>query len=113
MQLDASFPLFSSTAADDPSSSSSSVADPSGPEAPCFVDDVLAALRDSIGDDGQLTKQSLSVFGLCSLPAQRSGAPLLLDLARRTGRKQPLGLELLRPVGGGDAAAGRTGSAGS
>lgn len=63
----------------------------------CFVDDVLAALRDSIGADGQLTQQSLSVFGVCSLPGQPSGS-VLLDLARKTGRKQEL--EILQPAGG-------------
>lgn len=71
--------------------------------APCFVDDVLAALRDSIGDDGQLTSQSLSVFGFCSLPGQPSGS-LLLELARETGRKQEFaGLEIVHPVGGKDS----------
>ncbi|XP_075895563.1 muellerian-inhibiting factor isoform X2 [Nelusetta ayraudi] len=79
--------------------SRSSSADLLNLNAPCFVDDVLAALRDSIGDDGQLTSQSLSVFGFCSLPGQPSGS-LLLELARETGRKQEFaGLEIVHPVG--------------
>lgn len=71
------------------------------------MDDVFAALRDSIGDDGQLTHQSLSVFGFCSLPGQPLGS-LLLELARETGRKQEFGPEILYPVGGTAAAEQRS-----
>lgn len=94
------FFLIYSIQADDFRSSS---ADLSNLHAPCFVDDVLAALRDSIGDDGQLTHQSLSLFGICSLPGQPSGS-LLLELAQETRRRQKFGLETLHPVGGTAAA---------
>lgn len=67
------------------------------------MDDVFAALRDSIGVDGQLAHQSLSVFGFCPLPGQPSGS-LLLELARVAGRKREFGLEILHPVGGTAAA---------
>lgn len=101
-----SFPSFSLIGADDSGSSSAAL---SNLNAPCFVDDVLAALRDTIGDDGRFTSQSLSVFGFCSLPGQPSGS-LLLELARQTGRKQEFsGLEIVHPVGGQEtAAAGQT-----
>lgn len=65
--------------------------------APCLVDDVFAALRESIGSDGGLTNASLTLFGICKMPGHSSGS-VLLGLAKETNQRG--GLELLHPAGG-------------
>lgn len=66
-------------------------------QAPCLVDDVFAALRESIGSDGGLTNASLTLFGICKVPSHSSGS-VLLGLAEETNQRG--GLELLHPAGG-------------
>lgn len=65
--------------------------------APCLVDDVFAALRESIGSDGGLTNASLTFFGICKIPGHSSGS-VLLGLAKETNQRG--GLELLHPAAG-------------
>lgn len=67
--------------------------------APCFVDDIFTALRESRGNDGELTNHSLALFGICTVPGYSSGS-VLLELAKETNRNQRDGLELLHPAGG-------------
>lgn len=67
--------------------------------APCFVDDIFAALYESVGYDGQLTNHSLNLFGICTVPGISSGS-VLLQLAKETNRNQRKGLQLLGPARG-------------
>ncbi|XP_077439203.1 muellerian-inhibiting factor isoform X2 [Vanacampus margaritifer] len=61
----------------------------------CFLDDVLAAMREALRDDGQLTPGGATLFGMCP----SSGSPAaLLDLAKHAKRKRGGGLELLHPT---------------
>lgn len=70
--------------------------------APCFVDDIFAALREGVGDDGELTNRSLSLFGICTVSGNSSGS-ILLELSKETSRNQGNGLEVLHPAGGNSA----------
>ncbi|XP_031582620.1 muellerian-inhibiting factor [Oreochromis aureus] len=82
---------YSLPSAKTPSSpSSSSAAAPHA--APCFVEDIFAALRDGVGDSGELTNSSLVLFGFCSQSA-RSSASVSLDLANKKSS-----LEVLHPA---------------
>lgn len=63
--------------------------------APCFVDDIFVALREAVGNDGELTNSSLANFGLCTV--SDSSSSVLLELSRETNRNRP---EVLHPVGG-------------
>uniref|UniRef100_A0A3Q3VK18 TGF-beta family profile domain-containing protein n=1 Tax=Mola mola TaxID=94237 RepID=A0A3Q3VK18_MOLML len=65
----------------------------------CFMDDILAALRDSMGIDGELTNHSLALFGICTAPGCHPAGSVLLQLAKETSRKQRIGLQLLHPAG--------------
>lgn len=62
--------------------------------APCFVEDIFAALREGVGDSGELTNSSLVLFGFCSQSAH-SSASLSLDLANKKSS-----LEVLHPAAG-------------
>ncbi|KAE8294291.1 hypothetical protein D5F01_LYC07243 [Larimichthys crocea] len=62
--------------------------------APCFVDDIFVALREAVGNDGELTNSSLANFGLCTV--SDSSSSVLLELSRETNRNRP---EVLHPVG--------------
>ncbi|XP_076582237.1 muellerian-inhibiting factor [Chaetodon auriga] len=66
--------------------------------APCFVDDMFAALREGVGDDGELTNRTLTLFGICTESDHLSGS-VLLELAKETSRNQRNGLEVLEPAG--------------
>ncbi|XP_037104973.1 muellerian-inhibiting factor isoform X1 [Syngnathus acus] len=61
----------------------------------CFLEDVLAALREALEDDDQLTPASVNLFGMC---AASGGLAVLLDLAKGAKKKQGGGLELLHPT---------------
>lgn len=63
--------------------------------APCFVDDIFAALREGVGNDGELTNGSLANFGLCAV--SDSSSSVLLELLKETSRSRP---EVLHPLGG-------------
>ncbi|XP_042369851.1 uncharacterized protein LOC121963642, partial [Plectropomus leopardus] len=63
--------------------------------APCFVDDIFAVLREGVGSGGELTNRSLAQFGLCSR-SDSSSSSVLLQLAKETSRN---GLEVLHPAG--------------
>lgn len=63
------------------------------------MDDIFTALRESTGNDGELTNHSLALFGICTVPGYSSGS-VLLELAKETNRNQRDGLELLHPAGG-------------
>lgn len=70
--------------------------------APCFVDDIFAALCESVGNGGELTNHSLNLFGICTAPGY-SSASALLQLAKETNRNQRKGHGLLGPAGGKSA----------
>nr|QNC49908.1 anti-Mullerian hormone [Channa argus] len=55
--------------------------------APCFVDDLFAALREVVGSDGELTNSSLTLFGICTA-SDNSSSSVLLELAKETSRNQ-------------------------
>ncbi|XP_060934358.1 muellerian-inhibiting factor [Limanda limanda] len=74
------------------------VSDPTPRHAPCYVEDIFAALRESVGDDGELTSSSFTQFGVCPGPDSPSGS-VLLELAQEKGRNQRRGLEVLHPTG--------------
>ncbi|XP_029286066.1 LOW QUALITY PROTEIN: muellerian-inhibiting factor [Cottoperca gobio] len=63
--------------------------------APCFLDDIIAVLREGVGNDGELTNSTLTQFGICKVSESSSGS-VLLQLAMKTRRN---GLELLHPTG--------------
>nr|CAJ78431.1 anti-Mullerian hormone [Dicentrarchus labrax] len=64
--------------------------------APCFVDDIFAALREGVGHDGELTNHTLTLFGICTVSDNSSGS-VLLELAKETNQRD--GLEVLHPAG--------------
>nr|QXV87596.1 anti-Mullerian hormone [Sebastes pachycephalus] len=79
--------------------SSASTVSRHGPQhAPCFVEDIFAALREAVGSDGELTNRSLTQFGICTVPGS-SSASVLSQLAKETSRNQRSGLEVLHPTG--------------
>nr|AKO69720.1 anti-Mullerian hormone [Scatophagus argus] len=65
--------------------------------APCFVDDIFAALREGVGNNGELTNHSLALFGVCT--ASGSSGSVLLELTKESKRNQRNGLELLNRDG--------------
>ncbi|XP_075341290.1 muellerian-inhibiting factor [Odontesthes bonariensis] len=65
--------------------------------APCFVDDVVAALREAAGNDGDLADSSLSLFGVCRA-SDNSSRLLLSRLAEALRRNRRAGLEVLHPA---------------
>uniref|UniRef100_A0A3Q2XWJ2 Uncharacterized LOC109511273 n=1 Tax=Hippocampus comes TaxID=109280 RepID=A0A3Q2XWJ2_HIPCM len=50
----------------------------------CFLEDVLAAMREALEDDGQLTPGGATLFGMC---AASGSLAVLLDLAKDAKRK--------------------------
>lgn len=81
------------------SSSASTASHPAPRSAPCYVDDIFAALREGAGSDGELTNDTLALFGICTAPDSSSGS-VLLKLSKETSRSQRSGLEILHPTGG-------------
>uniref|UniRef100_A0A665WI74 Anti-Mullerian hormone n=1 Tax=Echeneis naucrates TaxID=173247 RepID=A0A665WI74_ECHNA len=63
---------------------------------PCFVDDIFAALRESVEDDSQLTNHSLALFGMSTVSNSLSA---LLEITKKTSRGERNGLEFLHPTG--------------
>uniref|UniRef100_A0A672IY83 TGF-beta family profile domain-containing protein n=1 Tax=Salarias fasciatus TaxID=181472 RepID=A0A672IY83_SALFA len=63
------------------------------PNTPCFVDNVFAVLRD-VGNGGELTNSSSTLFGLC-ITANNSMGSVLLELAEEIRRNQRGGPEVL------------------
>ncbi|AWP11103.1 Mullerian inihibiting substance [Scophthalmus maximus] len=80
------------------SSSASTASHPAPRSAPCYVDDIFAALREGAGSDGELTNDTLALFGICTAPDSSSGS-VLLKLSKETSRSQRSGLEILHPTG--------------
>ncbi|KAI9547676.1 hypothetical protein NQZ68_014942 [Dissostichus eleginoides] len=74
----------------------SKVSHPAPHYAPCFVDDIFAALRESVGNDDELTNSSVYQFGVCTASERSS---VLLQLAKETRRNHRDGLEVLPPTG--------------
>ncbi|KAF3834729.1 hypothetical protein F7725_027287 [Dissostichus mawsoni] len=74
----------------------STVSHPAPHYAPCFVDDIFAALRESVGNDDELTNSSVYQFGVCTASERSS---VLLQLAKETRRNHRDGLEVLPPTG--------------
>lgn len=72
-----------------------------GQSAPCFLDDIFAVMSERLGDDGELTNGSLTLFGVCKVSDNSSGS-VLLELAKKS-RNQRNGLEVLHPAGGNEA----------
>nr|AMX81307.1 anti-mullerian hormone [Hypoatherina tsurugae] len=60
---------------------------------PCFVDDVVAALREAAGSDNDLANSSLTLFGVCTV----SSRSLLSQLVEVTRRNKG-GFEVLHPT---------------
>uniref|UniRef100_A0A3Q2ZJZ6 Anti-Mullerian hormone n=1 Tax=Kryptolebias marmoratus TaxID=37003 RepID=A0A3Q2ZJZ6_KRYMA len=65
--------------------------------APCFVDDILAALREAERDDGDPTHNGRALFGLCAVP-EDSPRSVLSELAEEIRRNQAEGVEVLHPA---------------
>lgn len=57
------------------------------------------ALCETVGDDGELTNHSFTLFGICTVPGYPSGSELL-KLVKETNRKQRNGQQLLHIAGG-------------
>ncbi|KAM7410149.1 hypothetical protein PAMA_001543 [Pampus argenteus] len=66
-------------------------------DAPCFLDDVFAVMSEGLGDEGELTNNSLTLFGICTV-SDNSSTSVLLELAKKTSRNQRNGLEVLHPT---------------
>ncbi|XP_069551069.1 muellerian-inhibiting factor [Brachyistius frenatus] len=64
--------------------------------APCFVDDLFALLREDVGNGGELTNSSWTLFGICT--ASDSSGPVLSELAKEVRRTLRDGLEVLHPT---------------
>ncbi|XP_068174807.1 muellerian-inhibiting factor [Antennarius striatus] len=66
--------------------------------APCFVDDIFAALRESAGNNDEVTNRTFTLFGICTLSDSSSSSPILSELI--TGvRERNRNLEDFQPVG--------------
>uniref|UniRef100_A0A3Q3DPP2 Anti-Mullerian hormone n=1 Tax=Hippocampus comes TaxID=109280 RepID=A0A3Q3DPP2_HIPCM len=61
----------------------------------CFLEDVLAAMREALEDDGQLTPGGATLFGMC---AASGSLAVLMDLAKDAKRKLGGTVELLHPT---------------
>ncbi|XP_077391507.1 muellerian-inhibiting factor isoform X2 [Festucalex cinctus] len=61
----------------------------------CFLEDVLAAMREALDDDGQVTPGGATLFGMC---ASTGSLAVSSDLVKDAKRKQGGGLELLHPT---------------
>nr|BAV92756.1 anti-mullerian hormone [Halichoeres trimaculatus] len=79
-------------------SSDSTVLHPIPNLPPCFVDNVLATLREGVDDSGELTNQTLTLFGICTGSAN-SSASILTKLSKESHRNQRNGLAVLRLSG--------------
>nr|XP_057928684.1 muellerian-inhibiting factor [Doryrhamphus excisus] len=63
--------------------------------AACFLEDVFAAMRESLGNDSKLSQGGMTLFGICTA----SGNPsMLLELAMKAESKHRDGLEVLHPT---------------
>lgn len=60
------------------------------------MDNILAALREAVGNGGELTNRSLTLFGICTATGDPSGS-VLLELTNEASRN---GLEALHPAAG-------------
>ncbi|XP_073331967.1 muellerian-inhibiting factor [Pagrus major] len=72
----------------------SEIKNPVPHHAPCFVDDIFAALREAVGNVGQLTNRSLTLFGICTATDDPSGS-VLFELTKEASRN---GLQALHPA---------------
>ncbi|XP_051930751.1 muellerian-inhibiting factor [Hippocampus zosterae] len=61
----------------------------------CFLEDVLAAMREALEDDGQLTPGGATLFGMC---AASGSLAVLMGLAKDAKRKLGGTVELLHPT---------------
>ncbi|KAK5870104.1 hypothetical protein PBY51_024765 [Eleginops maclovinus] len=77
-------------------STASTASHPAPLYAMCFVEDIFAVLRESVGDDDELINSSVSQFGICTASERAS---VLLQLAKETRSSQRNGLEVLQPTG--------------
>uniref|UniRef100_A0A3B3YMA3 TGF-beta family profile domain-containing protein n=1 Tax=Poecilia mexicana TaxID=48701 RepID=A0A3B3YMA3_9TELE len=64
---------------------------------PCFVDDLVAALHDATGKDGELLAGSPASFGICS-ESDSSSRPVLSELSVGIQRNDRRGVEVLDPA---------------
>uniref|UniRef100_A0A1A8R3P1 Anti-Mullerian hormone n=2 Tax=Nothobranchius rachovii TaxID=451742 RepID=A0A1A8R3P1_9TELE len=62
--------------------------------APCILDDTVAMLREAVGEDGELTNNSLVLFGLC----RTSSSSLLSELVEETRSNKREILKVLNPA---------------
>ncbi|XP_037530706.1 muellerian-inhibiting factor [Nematolebias whitei] len=69
---------------------------PSVRHVPCFVDDLLAVLREATGDDGELTNNSLTLFGICTAPENSTSRSGLSEFVEEM-RNHTEGMEVLHP----------------
>lgn len=51
---------------------------------PCLADDIFAVLRESLGEGGELTNQSLTQFGICAAPCDHTDS--LLEFLKETSK---------------------------
>uniref|UniRef100_A0A3B5QTH2 Anti-Mullerian hormone n=1 Tax=Xiphophorus maculatus TaxID=8083 RepID=A0A3B5QTH2_XIPMA len=68
-------------------------------DAPCFVDDLVAALHDATGKDGELLASSPASFGICS-ESDSSSRLVLSELSVGIRRNDRRGVEVLDPAAG-------------
>ncbi|XP_034738468.1 muellerian-inhibiting factor [Etheostoma cragini] len=80
-------------------SSASKVSHPVFYNAPCFVDDIFAALCEGVGSDGEFSNLTLTQFGIC-VGSDSLSDSVLSQLAKEASRNQRNGLEVLHPTGG-------------
>lgn len=66
---------------------------------PCLADDIFAVLRESLGESGELTDQSLTQFGICSHTDSR------LEFLKETSKRNQL--QMLHPSAGETVHVGR------
>ncbi|XP_023195573.1 muellerian-inhibiting factor [Xiphophorus maculatus] len=66
-------------------------------DAPCFVDDLVAALHDATGKDGELLASSPASFGICS-ESDSSSRLVLSELSVGIRRNDRRGVEVLDPA---------------
>ncbi|XP_068599127.1 muellerian-inhibiting factor [Brachionichthys hirsutus] len=67
--------------------------------APCFVDNIFAALHESVGNNDEITSHTLTVFGVCTLSGNSSSSLILSELVADVNRNQRVRMADFHPVG--------------
>ncbi|KAM4739033.1 muellerian-inhibiting factor [Anableps anableps] len=66
-------------------------------DAPCFVDDLIAALHEATGEDGEVVNSGPTLFGICT-ESENSSRSVLSELSVGIRKNNRRGVEVLDPA---------------